>query len=64
MRKGGLGWQLGVAFALVALATALISGAMLSMVWQRQFEAYVRQNLQDRADGYALKRRAQTVAAR
>ncbi len=54
MRSRGLGWQLGVAFALVAVATALIAGVALSVVWQRQFESYIRGNLQDRAEGYAL----------
>lgn len=54
MRHRGLGWQLGIAFALVAIATAAIAGVMISAVWQRQFESYVRKGLQDDAEGYAL----------
>jgi signal transduction histidine kinase len=56
MRRG-LTWQLGVAFALVAVATAVIAGIMLSVVWQREFERYVRNGLQDYAEGYALSAR-------
>lgn len=53
-RKRGLTWQLGTAFALVAVATAVIAGVTLSMVWQRQFESYVKQGLQDEAQGWAV----------
>lgn len=53
MSSGRLGRQLGVAFALVAAATGLLAMVILGGVWQRQFEGYVRVNLQDRADGLA-----------
>ncbi len=54
MARRGLGWQLGVAFALVAVATAVVAGAMLSAFWQRQFESYLRQRTQDTAEGWSL----------
>ncbi len=54
MTRRGLGWQLGVAFALVAVATAVVAGVMLSIFWQKQFEGYLRQRTQDTAEGWAL----------
>ncbi len=48
-RRRGLGWRLAIAFALVAAATALLAAATLTVAWQRQFEGYVRQGLQEQA---------------
>jgi two-component system, OmpR family, sensor histidine kinase BaeS len=54
LSKRGLGWQLGIAFALVAVFTALVAGVMLSVFWQRQFDSYVRQRAADNAEGFSL----------
>jgi two-component system, OmpR family, sensor histidine kinase BaeS len=55
VRRSGLGWQLGLAFALVAVATALISGAVLSGIWQRLFVDYVKQRVQTTTEDLAVQ---------
>lgn len=53
MRRGALGLRLAVAFAAVAALTAALAAILLTTVWDRQFEDYVRQNIQVRADEVA-----------
>jgi two-component system, OmpR family, sensor histidine kinase BaeS len=52
MRRPGLGFQLGVAFAAVAAFTALLATVFVAMSWQQTFESYVRQRVQ--ADAVVL----------
>ncbi len=54
MRRGSLGLRLGIAFAVVAALTAALSAVLLTAVWDRQFEDYVRRNIQARADEVAV----------
>lgn len=49
-----LGSQLALAFASVALGTALLAMVILGALWQRQFEGYVLTGLNDRAAGLAV----------
>jgi signal transduction histidine kinase len=63
VRRSGFGWQLALAFARVAVAAAAIAGLMLSSVWQRQFESYVRERLFNYAEGYALTYRDVYIVA-
>jgi len=42
--------RLGFAFALVAASTAVLAGIITFLVWNYQFNDYVRQNLQSTAD--------------
>lgn len=53
LRRGGLKWRLALAFAAVAALTAGLAAVILSQVWQSQFEEYVREELQQTADGAA-----------
>lgn len=50
MRSRGLTFRLGLAFAVVAVATALIAAIVITVTWQRQFEVYVQRGVQERAD--------------
>lgn len=50
---GRLTVRIAVAFAAVALLTAGLSAIILSLVWGAQFDAYVREGLQDTANGAA-----------
>ncbi len=50
---GRLTVRIAVAFAAVALLTAGLAAVILSVVWAAQFDAYVRQGLQDTANGAA-----------
>ncbi len=58
-RNGGaraprtFGRRLAIAFATVAALTAILAGALLSVAWNYQFNAYVRDNLQRMANGVA-----------
>ena len=53
--KGGRHYvtSLTMAFALTAVMTAVILAAVLAFVWEGQFMAYTRQNMQDIADSTA-----------
>ncbi|MDP2183675.1 MAG: HAMP domain-containing sensor histidine kinase [Actinomycetota bacterium] len=51
--RRGLGRRLALAFAVVAAFTAMLSAVILTAVWGGQFDAYVREGLQDTADGAA-----------
>jgi signal transduction histidine kinase len=53
VKHRGLGVRLGVAFAAVAVATALIAALVLTVTWQKQFEVYVQRGVQERADAVA-----------
>lgn len=53
MRGRGLTFRLGLAFAVVAVATALIAAIVITVTWQRQFEVYVQRGVQERADAVA-----------
>ena len=46
--------RLGFAFALVAASTAVLAGIITFLVWNYEFNAYVRQNLQSIADTTAM----------
>jgi len=46
--------RVALAFAAVALLTAGLAAIILSTVWARQFDAYVREGLQDTASGAAM----------
>lgn len=48
-----LGRRLALAFAVVAAFTAVLSAVILTAVWGGQFDAYVREGLQETADGAA-----------
>ncbi len=50
---GRLTVRIAVAFAAVALLTAGLSAIILSVVWAAQFDAYVREGLQNTANGAA-----------
>ncbi|PKQ30252.1 MAG: sensor histidine kinase [Actinobacteria bacterium HGW-Actinobacteria-10] len=52
-RRGTLSRRLAIAFAGVAALTMLLAAAILSFVWGGQFDAYVREGLQNTADGAA-----------
>ncbi len=45
LRSGRFGRRLAIAFALVAILTALLAGAIVTLVWATQFDNYVRENL-------------------
>lgn len=49
-----LGSRLALAFASVAVGTALLAMVILGALWQRQFEGYVLIGLNDRAAGLAI----------
>ncbi|MDA3935404.1 MAG: HAMP domain-containing sensor histidine kinase [Actinomycetota bacterium] len=51
--RGGLKWRIALAFAAVAALTAALAAVILSQIWQNQFEEYVREDLQQTADGAA-----------
>ena len=53
--KGGRHYvtSLTMAFALTAIMTALVLAVVLALVWEGQFMAYTRQNMQDIADSTA-----------
>ncbi|WP_455138958.1 ATP-binding protein [Thermophilibacter sp.] len=53
--KGGRHYvtSLTMAFALTAIMTALVLAVVLAFVWEGQFMAYTRQNMQDIADSTA-----------
>lgn len=53
MSKRSLTARFASAFAVVAVATALISAVVITVTWQRQFESYVARGVQDRADAIA-----------
>ncbi|MHB1323366.1 MAG: sensor histidine kinase [Coriobacteriia bacterium] len=53
MRGGGLTTRLAVAFAVVAVATALIAAVVITVTWERQFRRYVERGVQERADAIA-----------
>ncbi len=50
MKRRGLSARLAVAFALVAVATAVIAGVVLTGTWQRQFERYIQRGIDERAE--------------
>lgn len=52
-RRGTLSRRLAIAFAGVAALTMLLAAAILSFVWGGQFDAYVREGLQNTANGAA-----------
>jgi signal transduction histidine kinase len=51
--RGSLSRRLAISFAAVAAITALLAGVILTNVWNRQFDQYVREGLQETADGAA-----------
>lgn len=53
MRERSLTARFALAFAIVAVATALIAAIVITITWQRQFQAYVQGGVQDRADAVA-----------
>lgn len=53
MRRRDLTFRLAIAFAFVAIATAVIAAVVISVTWQRQFEVYVQRGVQERADDAA-----------
>lgn len=53
MNRLGLTARFAVAFALVAVATALIAAVVITVTWQRQFQTYVESGVQERADAIA-----------
>lgn len=53
MTRRTLTARFAVAFATVAVATALIAALVLTVAWQGQFEAYVQGGVQERADAIA-----------
>lgn len=53
MRRTDLTFRLAVAFAFVAVATAVIAAVVITVTWQRQFEVYVQRGVQERADAVA-----------
>lgn len=58
MRRRGLAFRLALAFAFVAVATALIAAFVITITWRRQFDVYVQRGVQERAEAVA------TVVAR
>lgn len=53
MKRPGLGFQLGLAFAVVAGATALLITAVLVVSWQTTFDSYVRERVEANASDLA-----------
>jgi len=53
VRPRDLTFRLAIAFAFVAVATAVIAAVVISVTWQRQFEVYVQRGVQERADDVA-----------
>lgn len=51
--RGTFSRRLAFAFATVAAVTALLATLLLSVVWNYQFDQYVRGNLHSRSDGLA-----------
>ncbi|TLM98085.1 MAG: hypothetical protein FDZ75_03180, partial [Actinobacteria bacterium] len=52
-RGSAFGRRLALAFAAVAAMTALIAALLNTQIWNRQFDQYLRDNLQRVADGVA-----------
>ncbi len=50
VRTGSFGRRLAFSFALVAVVTALLAGAILSLAWAYQFDRYVTDNLTETAN--------------
>lgn len=53
MSRRTLGFRLGIAFAAVAAFTAILAAAIVGVSWQRSFESYIRERLQERANATA-----------
>lgn len=53
MNRLSLTARFAIAFALVAVATALIAAVVITVTWQRQFQTYVESGVQERADAIA-----------
>ncbi|MDO9556844.1 MAG: ATP-binding protein [Coriobacteriia bacterium] len=53
MSRSTIGFRLGIAFAAVAAFTAVLAAAIVGVSWQRSFESYVRERLQERANATA-----------
>jgi len=53
VNRRSLGFRIAVAFAVVAFATAAIAAFVLTVTWQRRFEAYVQRGVQEQADAAA-----------
>lgn len=51
--KGPLSRRLALSFAATAALTMALAASILFVVWNGQFDAYVRENLQETADGAA-----------
>jgi signal transduction histidine kinase len=51
--RGSLSRRLALAFAAVAAITALLAAVILTNVWNRQFDTYVREGMQEVSDGAA-----------
>ena len=54
MKRRSLGVRVAIAFAVVAIATALIAAFVLTVTWQRQFAVYIQRGVQERADAAAM----------
>ncbi len=59
MRRPGIGTQIGVAFAVVAAATALLTAGFVFLAWQNAFESYVAERV--RRDAGVLADMASSV---
>ncbi|MBN2404831.1 MAG: HAMP domain-containing histidine kinase [Coriobacteriia bacterium] len=53
MARRTIGFRLGLAFAVVAAFTAVLAAAIVAVSWQRSFDSYIRERLQERADATA-----------
>jgi len=53
VNRKSLGFRIAVAFAVVAFTTAAIAAFVLTVTWQRRFEAYVQRGVQEQADAAA-----------
>jgi signal transduction histidine kinase len=53
VKRRSLTFRLALAFAVVAVATALIAAFVITVTWRRQFEVYVQRGVQERAEAVA-----------
>lgn len=53
MKRRDLTFRLAIAFAFVAIATAMIAAVVITVTWQHQFDVYVQRGVQERADQIA-----------
>ena len=53
MRRRSLTFRVALAFAVVAVMTAVVAALVITVMWQRQFEVYVQRGVQERAEAVA-----------